>query len=333
MNDQISQGKELRDLNNKKAFEEFKNTLPTEHALELMNIAKYMTEQGRPTTYEELAAREYGNALRAKQYENEYKNAQTQKMLAELPYVGKTTQQQNFEYLTANNIPQDVALDKAFGSKGTTVNVGSGEPEFTKQMAKNDSNSVKEIETEITNLDKHIGVLEQTEAAVRDPSLYQGTIGDVVNDFRTLLASVGVDVRGLDSAAILNTGSSMLMGNLRKDLMPGPLSDRDLMFLIRMTPALTKTPKQNAAILNMYKKMYQRQRDVLNFKAQYGRSNNTLNGVQEAIAESGLDKPVFTEKEKAMASGTSKNSYREGDIVRNAQGEELIYRGGKWQKR
>lgn len=307
LNDKISQGKEVRDLDNKKSFEEFKNTLPTEHALELMNMAKYMTEQGRPTTYEELAAREYGNALRAKQYENDYKQAQTKKIIEELPYVGKTTQQQNFEYLTANNIPQDVALDKAFGSKGTTVNIDNkGENAFETQMGKKYADKVIQNEEDIENLDNQLTILNEMERAISNDKVYQGTGGFVVNELKKALDSIGYETKGLDDAAVIATGSSMLMGRLRKDLMPGPLSDRDLQFLIRMTPGLGKTPEQNKAIINLYRKAFIRQAEYMRAYNDYVMENRTGRGFKEWARERGMDRAIFSKEEKQKAQGAIK---------------------------
>lgn len=316
INDEISKGKELRQLDNDKSLAEFKNSLPTAEKQKYIDLAKYYSDNGFPTTPEQLVAQDYANSLKTAELDRQYKQAQIEKVIAEIPYVGMTNTMKEADKLMQEdpNLPYQDAFVLANKNKGTTVNVGNGEPAFQKKMAENDATAVGNYEKEIINLDKQIALLGQSMAAVRDPSLYQGSLGDIVNDIWTFLSSVGVDIRGLDSAAILNTGSSMLMGNLRKDLMPGPLSDRDLQFLIRMTPSLTKTPKQNAAILNMYRKMYQRQRDVLSFMTSYGRKNNTLNGCYEAMRDAGLDTPIFTEEEKSFAA-TGRGLLKEGMIV------------------
>ena len=305
VNDKISAGKELRELNNKKSLEDFKNKLPTKDALELMRLADYMTKQGRPTTYEELAAQQYEDALAAAELDKQYKQAQIDKLTEETLNAGKTGDIKNFEYLQEQGFSNEDAANKAFGSKGTTVNVGGGEPEFTKQMAKQDATDVSTAEKEAAELGNQLFILDEALSAINDENLYQGTGGDVVNTLRTALASMGIEIKGLDSGQILNQASSMLKGRLRKDLMPGPLSDRDLAFLIAMTPSLDKTDIQNAAIINMYRKMCRRQKELLDFKAKYGRENRSLSGWQEAAREAGLDKPIFSETDKALAMGES----------------------------
>lgn len=207
-------------------------------------------------------------------------------------------------------LTDEQALSIAFRNKGTTVNVNNnaGQDKFIEEMAKKDAASVAKNEESIDALDKQLTLLDQMEAAIADINLYQGTGGEAMNTLKTVLSSAGYDVKGMDSASILNTGSSMLMGNLRKDLMPGPLSDRDLQFLIKMTPSLTKRPEQNQAIVNMYKKAYRRQKAVMEFQNNYARQNKTLDGWREAAKKFGLDKPIFTAEEKAMAQG--KMQYR-----------------------
>ena len=185
-------------------------------------------------------------------------------------------------------------------------------------MGKKDAAVVAKSEEDIAEIENQMPLLEQMKEAVSDPALYQGTGGNAINKLRVAYASAlraagkSEDeinaVKGLDSASILNTGSAMLKGRIRKDLMPGPLSDRDLAFLIEMTPSLTKTDTQNAAIINMYQKMYDKQIQMLEFKNNYARQNKTLNGWRRAAKEAGLDRPIFTEEEKRFVKMSPKKA-------------------------
>lgn len=311
IDDKISEGKELRELNNDKALAEYKNSLPTAHLLELGRVAEQLAAQGTPRTVDQLLAEEYMNGLKTAELERQYKQAQaakavaeTEKTLAELPFAGQTNTIKEANWLETATPEQRANYELANKNKGTNVTVNNNEQDsFEKELGKETAKKVLKNMEEIDNLQSQLGILDEMERAVSNDNTYQGAGGFIVNDIKTLLSTAGFDTEGLDNAAIINTGASMLMGQLRKDLMPGPLSDRDLRFLIAMTPSLNKTPKQNKAIIGMYRKAYIRQAEYMQSYNDYVEKNRTSRGWKEWAEANGLDKEIFTAEERARAEG------------------------------
>lgn len=142
INDKISQGKELRELDNKKALEEFKNQLPTKEKLNYVAMANEMTRQGMPTTAEELLLNDYQNALKTAEVDRQYKQAETLKALREK----ETDFQKNAQWLidngAAKGIDEAVGIlkpnNKSLGKAGDVVNgvVLTGYPAYDEAMLK-----------------------------------------------------------------------------------------------------------------------------------------------------------------------------------------------------
>jgi len=153
IDDKISQGKELRDLNNAKSLAEFKNSLPTEKMIELANTANYLQQNGFDVTADQLLAREYENALKTAEIDRQYKQAQTEKALREK----QTELQQNAQWLVDNGVVgglgEAVNLLKtkktSLGNPGDVVNgvtlTGNDAYDETmlKEKAKNDAEDKK----------------------------------------------------------------------------------------------------------------------------------------------------------------------------------------------
>lgn len=120
-------------------------------------------------------------------------------------------------------------------------------------------------------------------------------------------------MEGLEDAKLIPTISSQLLGQLRRDVLSGATSDRDINFLLSMVPSLSNTPEQNRAIVNMYKKAYQRQAEVFDLMNQYRDQNGGVLDYRfnNYLREYYKDKPLFTEEERAAAMGKGKQQPQE----------------------
>lgn len=142
INDEISKGKELRQLDNDKSLAEFKNQLPTQEKLKYIAMANEMTRQGMPTTAEELLLNDYQNALKTAEVDRQYKQAQTEKALREK----QTELQQNAQWLVDNGVSEDLGKavemlntkGKSLGKAGDVVNgvTLTGYPAYDEAMLK-----------------------------------------------------------------------------------------------------------------------------------------------------------------------------------------------------
>lgn len=89
------------------------------------------------------------------------------------------------------------------------------------------------------------------ESALKDPNLYTGTGGNVIQGVKKAASTLfGVDVKGVSSGEVMqNLGNEIAVAN--KSKLPGPMSDADRQFLVDMAPNLTKTPAGNQSIIQL----------------------------------------------------------------------------------
>lgn len=236
-------------------------------------------------------------------------DAVIRKQTAEAAAAGKTPQILNAEYLNTNpNLSEEAR--GVFKNQGTSVNINNGQNQdaFNTQLGKNMAADYQAIQDAGRNAQNQLITMNAMYKAFDNPAVYQGTGGGIVNTFKTFLSSLGQDIKGLDDAAIINSGKSQLMGSLRKDLMPGALSSQELQFLINIVPELGKTREQNKAIANLFIKVYQRQAEAAAFANQYLLNHKTWDAQgQNELAQYFAQRPAFTEEDKAAAMG-QKNS-------------------------
>lgn len=309
----------------KRDFELFKSKLPTQAHREVLNEAeargvpvnviyqeKYDMAQAELAYKKSQTAKNEADTegkLTANQFIGDEKRAginqtlaNTDKTRAEIPFIGMTPQMQNYEYILKN---PDAANSPVFAKEGNTINVNTGQNpnEFGKQLAKNQANEYNEYQKAGRDADMQLYTLNNMLSAIKNPNVYQGTAGGLVNTFKTALSSAGVDVAGMDDAAIINSGKSQLMGALRKDLMPGAMSDRDIGFLVNMVPGLGKTREQNEAIINMFAKVYQRQAETSKFVTDYVAEHGMWDVHGQRALMKLTNRPIFTDEERAAAMG------------------------------
>lgn len=201
----------------------------------------------------------------------------------------------------------DTAAQMVWGAKNNVnVNVGGAqETEFMKQAGKDWAGRYGKIWDASAGARNDLSSLDALAQAIDDPNVYQGAGGETINALQKLGNSLGLDVKGLDNAAIINSVSSQLMGNLRKDLMPGPMSDRDIEFLKNVVTGLGKTPEQNRAIVNVLKKAAQRKVEIGQLADKYMGANNGVLDYRfnQYLQDYYKDKPLFSDEERSAAMG------------------------------
>lgn len=328
IDDKISEGKELRELNNDKDLAEYKNQLPTAHLLELGRVAEQLAAQGTPRTVDQLLAEEYMNGLKTAELERQYKQAQadkavaeTEKVLAELPFAGQTNTIKEANWLEDATPEQRANYELANKNKGTNVTVNNkGEDAYNSESGKLAARTNDKLGTQLADSYNQKLIIQEMEQAVeniKDSGAYIGIGGKYIDDLRRIGAALGADVDALTDTAVLNSGSSWMMAALRKDLMPGQLSDRDLAFLVRMTPGTEKTPEQNMAIFKMYNKMIDQKIRYAEEYRNYINKHHSIDGWDSYAREMGIiGNRVLADEEEAWKKG---QSYKSSGTSRNGK--------------
>lgn len=283
----------------KKDFEQFKANLPVQAVLAAEQKAERLKRDGYNVSAGDIIAEEYLNA----RLSNE--NIQSQINSRET-----TPQIINAEWLQNHPEAQNLPVFKT--GTNVTVNNGQNNSEFAKQQGKNMANRYDDYQKAGVAALAQLGIINNMKNAVNSPSVYQGTGGNAVNTLKRAMSSVGFNVNGLSDAAIIESGKSQLMGALRKDLMPGPMSDRDIEFLVNIVPSLGKTPEQNKAILTLFEKLYQRQAQAAEFVNNYTIEHGVFDAQGERELYQFTNRPVFTEEEKAAAAGQATSGNQNG---------------------
>lgn len=283
----------------KKDFEQFKANLPVQAVLAAEQKAERLKRDGYNVSAGDIIAEEYLNA----RLSNE--NIQSQINSRET-----TPQIINAEWLQNHPEAQNLSVFKT--GTNVTVNNGQNNSEFAKQQGKNMANRYDDYQKAGVAALAQLGIINNMKNAVNSPSVYQGTGGNAVNTLKRAMSSVGFNVNGLSDAAIIESGKSQLMGALRKDLMPGTMSDRDIEFLVNIVPSLGKTPEQNKAILTLFEKLYQRQAQAAEFVNNYTIEHGVFDAQGERELYQFTNRPVFTEEEKAAAAGQATSGNQNG---------------------
>lgn len=218
IDDEISKGKELRQLDNDKSLAEFKNSLPTEERLQRLALARQLLPSYPEGTterqvYDDLLAKDYQNALKVAEYDMAYKQALTEKAQREK----QTELQQNAQWLVDNGaapgLAEAVTMLKSkgnapIGKAGDVVNgvTLTGYPkydeELLKQKAKQDIEDSKNQQFIKDQAVKLKPILKEAYKAAKDGS----GIGIVAGNTSRVLATK----KGSENIAKINTLKNMV---------------------------------------------------------------------------------------------------------------------------
>lgn len=322
--DKIKRGQMVLENDIKKDFEAWKNKLPQGEILQAQQYAQELNADGfrKPDgskyTASDILYNPYKKAIldnlkttadiAQTQAQTAQIEANTEKTQKETETVGMSNLEKNIQALqnpqTQEWLKNNPWAEPYLGNKGTTVNIDKkSESKYAEERAKENSKNLTEYRKAANDAASTIYSIDNMIKAIKNEDVYQGTAGQMVNSYKRLLSSMGKDVKGMSDAAILDSGKSLLLGKIRRDVMSGTTSDRDISFLIDMVPSLGKTKEQNLAIAEMYKKTYQRQVDAGRFVNDYIKHNGRWDDEGELMLQEFLNKPLFTEAEKARASG------------------------------
>lgn len=196
--------------------------------------------------------------------------------------------QQNFlqrDFMRGENkLNRTSLLQRALAPKSPLVTIGGeGDPgakSYFTERGKADSNALDEVYAKSEASQKLLNNLDSF-AAVLD-GVKTGSLSGVKADLGRLGASVGIevdpDVDKLITARAIANQLALLVRNPDSGLgMPGQVSDRDIIFLKESMPRILNTQGGNAMIIEVFKRISQREVERAQMATQYEQENGRFN--------------------------------------------------------
>jgi hypothetical protein len=194
----------------------------------------------------------------------------------------------------------DEALDP--GKKGRE----SYDTEFAKNVVRDFDKINDAGRSALTKL----GDYDVLEALVKNPNVLQGPGAEKFSvPLRRAAEFMGIKTEGLPPTQLFQSLVNKLALEARNPSggagMPGSMSDADREFLRTMVPSLSNTPEGNAALIQIHRRIAQRDIEVSRAAINYAKNNGgRLDlGFYDALAQWSQAKPMWSDKEKAALSG------------------------------
>jgi hypothetical protein len=189
----------------------------------------------------------------------------------------------------------DEALDP--GKKGRE----SYDTEFAKDIVKD----FREIKENGSKGLARVADFDVMEALIKNPNVLQGTGAQRYSlPLHRLADFFGIKTEGLPPTQVFQAlANKMALGE--RTQMPGAMSDADRTYLQTMVPSLSNTPEGNLALVQIHRRLAQRDVEISRMAINYAKNNNgRLDlGFHDAIAQWAQANPMWSDKEKAALSG------------------------------
>ena len=154
----------------------------------------------------------------------------------------RTAAQQNYEYLVAQGMDPEEAMQRAF-STGTTIDLGEQETEMAKGFGRGIAEETNQIVAAGQVASRSLGQIETLEYALQSaPQGMFGNIAGIANQFGIPLS---------DNMSELQIADAIISQLVPQQRPPGsgPMSDADLELFKRSLPRLANTPEGNRMIV------------------------------------------------------------------------------------
>lgn len=153
-----------------------------------------------------------------------------------------TSQMRNFEYLVANGMDPQTALDRVF-SGGVTVNNNMGQDKFEEAFAKGDADALGVISEAGMTAQRNMSRIDQLSALLeQSPSGFAAMAAQRAGEW-------GINTEGLDT---IQAAQALINSLVPEQRQPGsgPMSDADLELFKQSLPRLINQPGGNRLILD-----------------------------------------------------------------------------------
>ena len=169
----------------------------------------------------------------------------------------QTSAMQNYNYLVNQGVTPEEARTMAFGSGGTTVNLGEQESAFETETGKLLAKEAGEIVTQGAQAARGLAQIDTLEFALQEAP--QGFVGNLAS----MAGAIGIPItEGMPQLQVAEAIISQLVPQQRPPG-TGPMSDADLELFKRSLPRLVNTPEGNRMII-------QTMREIANYDIQRG---------------------------------------------------------------
>jgi hypothetical protein len=167
-------------------------------------------------------------------------------------------------YVLVDGVP------KAISGGGQTINVGGGESEFDKTIARADATAFGDFQKAGVDANTGISTLSAMEAAMADPNFYSGTMQGSVEAMKRAAVSLGIadpsSITSMESFGALAKGAALsAMGGS----LGAGFSNADRDFVEKQVPTLGNTPEGNMEIIRIQKALLTRRQEMAALAAQY----------------------------------------------------------------
>lgn len=155
----------------------------------------------------------------------------------------QTSAMQNYNYLINQGVSPEEARTMAFGSGGTSINLGDQESAFQKETGQRLATEAADIVNQGAQAARGLGQLETLEFALQQAP--QGFVGNLAS----MAGSLGIQItEGMPELQIAEAIISQLVPQQRPPG-TGPMSDADLALFKLSLPRLVNTPDGNRMIV------------------------------------------------------------------------------------
>jgi len=169
----------------------------------------------------------------------------------------QTSAMQNYNYLISQGVAPAEARTMAFGSGGTTVNLGEQESAFETETGKLLAQEAGEIVTQGAKAARGLAQIDTLEYALQEAP--QGFVGNLAS----MANAIGIPItEGMPQLQVAEAIISQLVPQQRPPG-TGPMSDADLELFKRSLPRLVNSPEGNRMII-------QTMREIANYDIQRG---------------------------------------------------------------
>jgi hypothetical protein len=185
-----------------------------------------------------------------------------------------------------------------------------GRESYDTEFAKNTVKDFNEINDAGRKALTKLGDYDVLEALVKNPNVLQGPGAERFSlPLRRSAEFMGIKTEGLPPTQLFQALINKLALEARNPAggagMPGSMSDADREFLRTMVPSIGNTPEGNAALIQIHKRIAQREIEVSRAAINYAKNNGGRIdlGFYDALAQWSQAKPMWSDKEKAALSG------------------------------
>lgn len=239
----------------------------------------------------------YGDASRKLLTGGDFEGALTLAKIAEAQ-GGKATDEIREYNLAVSQGEKRNFTDWKSGLKragATNVNVNTGDKAYDTKVHGAYGERFIESQKAGQNAGKTIGTLNLMEKLIDTPGFYSGTGGEVVTTAKRALSSAGLaDPNAASSAELFGSLANQTVLDASGGSLGNQISNADRDFIMRTAPSLGNTPEGNRDLINMRRKLAQREQETAMMARNYAKRNGRLDSGFDDELSDFIDKnPLF----------------------------------------